>query len=110
MTWLGQALNTSVSVLYQDDVDTHIVPFLLKLINMKDVCQLGNIDPITVFKKVSQIPYNPRTLERIVCMLERYSSESLTVVQSIIVGEFTETIYFKNLFASVSHRDKELLA
>lgn len=107
LTWLGQALNTSVSVLYQDDVDTHIVPFLLKLINMKDVCQLGNIDPITVFKKVSQIPYNPRTLERIVCMLERYSSESLTVVQSIIVGEFTETIYFKNLFCfSKSQRQR----
>ena len=74
---------------------------------MKDVCQLGNIDPITVFKKVSQIPYNPRTLERIVCMLERYSSESLTVVQSIIVGEFTETIYFKNLFCfSKSQRQR----
>lgn len=98
LTWLGQTLNTSVSVLYQDDVDTHIIPFLLKLINMKEVCQLGNIDPITVFKKASQIPYNQHSLENIVLMLEKYSNEPLTVVQSIIIGEFTETVYFKNLF------------
>lgn len=107
LTWLGQALNTSVAILYQDDVDTHIVPFLLKLINMKEVCQLGNIDPITVFKKVSQIPYNSQTLENIVTMLENYSSESLTIVQSIIIGEFTETVYFKNIFCfSKSQRQR----
>lgn len=99
LTWLRQALNTSIAILYQDSVDSHIVPFLLKLINMKDVCQLGNIDPITPFKKVSQIPFNSVSLNKIVLMLERYSKEDLNVIQSIILGEFTETVYFKNLLS-----------
>lgn len=98
LTWLKQALNTSIAVLYQDFADTYLVPFLLKLSNMKDVCQLGNIDPVTAFKKVSQIPFSTLMLERIVCMLEKYSKEDLNVVQSIIMGEFTETVFFKNIF------------
>lgn len=103
LTWLKQALNTSMAVLYQDFADTHLVPFLLRLSNMKDVCQLGNIDPVTAFKKVSQIPFGTTILERIVCMLERYSTEDLNVVQSIIMGEFTETVFYKNIF----HLSKE---
>lgn len=99
LTFLRQSLNTSIAILYQDYVDTLIIPFLLGLINMKEVCQLGNIDPITPFKKVSQIPFNKASLERIVRMLEGNVSKTLNVVQLLIIGEFTETIYFKNLFS-----------
>lgn len=98
LTWLKQALNTSTSVQYQDVVVTHLVPFLLKLTSMKDVCQLGNIEPISAFKRVSQIPFAAHNLEAVVAMLERYSSEKLNNVQFFILGEFTETIFFKNLF------------
>lgn len=98
LTWLGQVLNTSVAILYQDFVDTHILPFLLELINMKEVCQLGDIDPITVFKHASQIHYLPHMLERIVAKLELYAKEDLNALQCFIVGEFTETFYFKNLY------------
>lgn len=100
--WLKQTLNTSVSVQYQDLVDTYIVPFLLNLTSLKDVCQLGNIEPLSAFKKVSQIPFDTTNLDRIVIMLEKYSKENLNVVQSFILGEFTETVYFKNLF-KLSH-------
>ncbi|ABN66488.2 predicted protein [Scheffersomyces stipitis CBS 6054] len=98
LTWLRQELNTSISVLFQPYVTKYLVPFLLELINMKEVCQLGNIDPISVVKKVSQIPYSKKHLDDIVQMLEKYSKEDLNIIQTIIVGEFTETIYFKNLF------------
>lgn len=107
LSWLKQALNTSISVQYQDYVDTHIVPFLLNLTSMKDVCQLGNIEPVSTFKKVSQIPYKPVALERIVKMLEKYSKDSLNNVQCFILGEFTETVFFKNLFhLSASQRQR----
>ncbi len=62
LTWLGQVLNTSVAALYQEFIDTYIIPFLLDLINMKEVCQLGDIDPIPVFKHASQIQYLPTCL------------------------------------------------
>jgi len=98
LTWLRQELKTSIAILFQDFADEFIVPFLLKLISMKEVCQLGNINPISVFKKVSQIPFTPRKLEDIIKMLESYHAEELNVVQSIIMGEFTETFFFTNLF------------
>ena len=97
LTWFGLELNTNMGILYQKHVVEHIVPFLLRLINMKEVCQLGNIDPITTFKRVSQIPYSGVYLDDIVTMLEKYAHSELNVVQTIIVGEFTETFYFKNL-------------
>ncbi|ODV82229.1 uncharacterized protein CANTADRAFT_88150 [Suhomyces tanzawaensis NRRL Y-17324] len=109
LTWLRQELNTSVGILFQRYVDNYIIPFLLKLINMKEVCQLGNIDPITVFKKVSQIQYDGQYLERVVIMLEKYSSEELNVVQSIIMGEFTETFYFKNLFKLTTQQRRRII-
>lgn len=93
LIWLNQGLP-----LPQDYVESHIVPFLLSVISMKDVCLLGNLDPITVFKRVSQLPYSTRTLESIVCMLENYSESNLNVIQTVIIGEFTETLYFRNLF------------
>lgn len=98
LTWLRQELKTSIAILFQDFADNFIVPFLLKLISMKEVCQLGNINPISVFKKVSQIPFTPRKLEDIIEMLESYHADDLNVVQSIIMGEFTETFFFTNLF------------
>lgn len=98
LTWLRQELNTSIAVLYQKYIPTHILPFLLNLVFMKDVCLLGNIDPVTVLKKVSQIPYDSRHLDDIVLMLEKYSKQNLNLLQTFMIGEFTETFYFKNLF------------
>lgn len=98
LTWLKQALSTNVSVMYEDFIVPYIVPFLLGLTNMKEVCQLGNIDPITVLKLASQVTFKHENASQVVLMLKQYASEkSLTVVQSIIIGEFTETFYFKNL-------------
>ncbi|RCK67339.1 Proteasome activator BLM10 [Candida viswanathii] len=98
LTWLRQELNTNLSVMFESHVPTYLVPFLLELINMREVCQLGNIDPITVLKKVSQIPYTTAYLEDIIKMLEYYVNEELNLVQTLVMGEFTETVYFKNLF------------
>lgn len=98
LSWLMQALNTSIASQYQDFVSKYIAPFLLNLTAMKDVCQLGNIEPISAFKKVSHIPFEPHCLEEVVTMLEAYSKDGLNHVQYFILGEFTETIYFKNLF------------
>lgn len=98
LSWLKQALNTSIAIQYQDFVSKYIAPFLLHLTAMKDVCQLGNIEPISTFKKVSQIPFEPHCLEEVVTMLEGYSKDGLNHVQYFILGEFTETVYFKNLF------------
>ncbi|EMG49905.1 BLM10 Proteasome activator BLM10 [Candida maltosa Xu316] len=98
LTWLRQELNTNLSILFESRVPSHIVPFLLELINMREVCQLGNIDPITVLKKVSQIPYTTEYLESVIVMLENYAHEDLNLVQTLVIGEFTETIFFKNLF------------
>lgn len=109
LTWLSQALNTSASVQFQDIVESHIVPFLLRLINLKEVCQLASIEPLTVFKMVSQISYSNDKLERIVSMLDELGNEHLTVVQSIVVGEFTETFYFKNLLKLTKLQRKRII-
>lgn len=98
LTWLRQVLNTSIAVLFEKYVTTHLVPFLLELIHLKEVCQLGSIDPITVLKKVSQIPFTVKRLDEIISMLEDYSKKDLNLVQTIVMGEFTETVFFKNLF------------
>lgn len=98
LSWLNQALNTSIAIQYQEFVSKYIAPFLLHLTAMKDVCQLGNIEPISTFKKVSQIPFESKCLEEVVVMLEKLSKDSLNNVQFFILGEFIETIYFKNLF------------
>ncbi|CAH6720762.1 proteasome activator Blm10p [[Candida] jaroonii] len=99
LTWLKQSLVYSTAIYYEDFAVDEIVPFLLKLISLKEVCQLGNIDPITVLKLTSQIPFNFKNISKVVDMLNNYSKEkSLNVVQSIVIGEFTETFYFKNLF------------
>lgn len=108
--WLRQTLNTSISIQYQEIVDTHIVPFLLNLVAMKDVCQLGGIEPLSVFKKVSQMPFDDESLEKVVIMLETYSKSNLNVVQSFILGEFTETIYFKNLFKLTAEQRQRILS
>ncbi|EGW32869.1 uncharacterized protein SPAPADRAFT_150198 [Spathaspora passalidarum NRRL Y-27907] len=98
LTWLRQVLSTSAAILFERHVTTELVPFLLELINMREVCQLGNIDPITVLKKVSQIPYTVKCLDSIIDMLESYSDRDLNLVQKLVMGEFTETVFFKNLF------------
>lgn len=110
LSWLQQALNTSIAIQYQDIVDVHIVPFLLNLVAMKDVCQLGGIEPLSAFKKVSQIPYDKVNLEKVVVMLEHYSSATLNAVQLFILGEFIETIYFKNLFSLTADQRKRIIS
>lgn len=110
LCWLKQALNTSIAIQFQGLVDTHIIPYLLHLVAMKDVCQLGGIDPLKAFKKVSQIPYDAENLEKLVAMLEKYSKANLNVVQSFILGEFTETIYFKNLFSLSTDQKLRILS
>lgn len=112
LSWLRQELKTSIAIIFQNFVHTHIVPFLLRLIHLKEVCQMGNINPISVFKRVSQIPLNTENIERVILMLESYQDEDLNVVQSIIMGEFTETVFFNNLFRfskDQRHRLIELL-
>lgn len=97
LTWLRQSLFTSATGLYEEYVVDYIVPFLLKLMSMKEVCQLGGIDPLSVLKLTSQILYNGKNLRRVVTMLEDYSKTDLNVVQCLVIGEFTEIIYFKNI-------------
>lgn len=97
LTWLRYQLKTSAGVLLGPFVVDHIVPFLLKVTEMKEVCQWGNINPVTVFKRVLQLPFNDEQLEQVVAMLEQYQG-TLNVVQLIIMGEFTETVFFDNLF------------
>ena len=97
--------------MYEDFADTYIIPFLIKLTNLKDVCQLGNLDPITVIKRVSQIQYHADTLERMVTMLENYAvSNQLNVIQYIIMGEFTETLYFKNIYKLTNDQRHRLIS
>ncbi|KAI5960103.1 BLM3 [Candida pseudojiufengensis] len=98
LKWLRTTLHMNVSVVLQRFASSLIVPFLLELINMKEVCQLGNIDPITVLKYVSQITYTKNELNNVLEMLNQYSKKELNIVQSIVIGEFTETVFFKNLF------------
>ncbi|GEQ68980.1 hypothetical protein JCM33374_g2650 [Metschnikowia sp. JCM 33374] len=98
LSWLKQAFNTSVSIQYQYMVDTHIMPFLLDLMALKEVCLLGNVDPVAAFKKVSQIPFEGESIQKVVTMLKKYMNQNLSLLQYLALGEFTEVIYFKNLF------------
>ena len=102
LIWLRQVLGTSIGYFYQNYVDEYIMPFLIKLINLKEVCQLGNIDPLEIVKKVSQIQYTRSNLEKVIAMLEANYSENLTVMKFKVLSDFTETLYFKNLFNMTS--------
>lgn len=109
LSFLTQALNTSIAVQFQDIVSKEIVPFLLSLIAMKEVCMLGTIDPYTVFKQVSQISYDSRALEDIIQMFEAHSKQELLLMQYFAMGEFVEVIYFKNLFTLSSDQRKRIM-
>lgn len=109
LNWLKQALNTSIAVQYQHIVSSHIVPFLLDLMSMKEVCMLGNIDPVTPFRKVSQIPFDTSALGSIVAMLEGYLAKPLNVLQFMVLGQFTEVFYFRNLFKLNAHERLNIL-
>lgn len=98
LSWLTQALNTSVASQYQRMVDQQIVPFLLGLLALKEVCILGKIDPVSAFTLVSQIHFDAESLQRIVDMLDQYSEQQLNYLQYLALGEFTEILYFRNLF------------
>lgn len=97
LMWIKQGLNTSMLYLYQQYADSHIIPFLLHLMSMRDVCQLGNIDPLSPFKKASQICFTPETLEKVVVLLENLTTHDLNYVQLMVLSEFTETLFFRNL-------------
>lgn len=77
---------------------THVVPLLMCLIGMKEVCQIGNIDPIFSVISLSKLQYSPADLEDILRMLEKYSDSTLNSVQTLILGEFMVVVFFKNLF------------
>lgn len=109
MSFLTQALNTSIAVQFQDIVSNEIVPFLLSLIAMKEVCMLGAIDPYTVLKQVSQISYDSHALERVIQMFELHSKQDLMLMQYFAMGEFVEVIYFKNLFTLTRGQRKRIM-
>ncbi|CAI5758273.1 unnamed protein product [Candida verbasci] len=101
LQWLRQQLNTNFCIMFEQFLD-YVVPFLLNLIDLKEVCQLGNIDPITVLKKLSQIPFT--NLEKVINIL---SISNLNLIQTLVFGEFMETVYFKNLFKlTLEQREK----
>lgn len=108
--FLRRILNTSMANLFGKYVSSHLVPFLLDLIGMKEVCQLGSIDPATVFKQVSQIPFLAKDCAAVVDMLEKYASMDLSVLKMVILGEFTETFYFCNLFSMTSDERQRIIA
>lgn len=108
LIWLRQVLGTSIGYFYQRYVEQYIMPFLIKLINLKEVCQLGNIDPLEIVKKVSQIQYTPYNLEKVIAMLEANYSENLTVLKFKVFSDFTETLYFKNLFNMTSAQKQRI--
>lgn len=97
LSWIKQALSTSVSLMYQDFAISHVIPFLIKLTHMKEVCQLGNINPIVVLKLTSQIPFKHNNVNNVITMLQNLHNKDLNTIQTIVMGEFTETFYFKNL-------------
>lgn len=109
MSYLNQALNTSIAVQFQSMVSTEIVPFFLNLIAMKEVCLLGNIVPYPVLKQVSQISFEASSLEGIIQMFEDYSSQDLMMMQYFAMGEFVEVVYFKNLFTLSREQRKRIL-
>lgn len=109
LSFLKQALNTSIAVQFQNMVSTVIVPFLLNLIAMKEVCLLGSIDPYAVFKQASQIMFEPIALEEVIKMLELYSTKDLLLLQYYAMGEFVEVVYFKNIFTLTSDQRKRIL-
>lgn len=109
LSWLKQALNTSTSLQYQDMVHDHIAPLLLNLLAMKEVCILGNIRPMSVFKMVAQINFDETALENVVGMLEKYSTQNLNVVQFFAIRDFAETVYFRNLFKLTSNQRSRIL-
>lgn len=109
MSFLTQALNTSIAVQFQAMVSKDIVPFLLNIIAMKEVCMLGTIDPYSILKQASQITFETGALEDIIQMFEFYSSKDLLLMQYFAMGEFVEVVYFKNLFTLTKLQRKRIL-
>lgn len=110
LLFLRSILGTSIGTLFGPYVRSILVPFLLELVSLKEVCQLGNIDPASVFKLVSQISFMAKDCEDIVAMLEFYAQQDLNMLQVVILGEFTETFYFKNSFSMTTEQRLRIIA
>ncbi|KAK6463560.1 hypothetical protein DFJ63DRAFT_125438 [Scheffersomyces coipomensis] len=99
LTWLKQILSPSSSILFQSFISKYIMPFLLDLLNKKEVCQLGNVNPTGVLRKIGQLSYSKDHLDEIILMIKGYSKDKKLKVHSILLmGLFTEMFYFKNFF------------
>lgn len=109
MGFLTHTLNTSIAVQFQEMVCTHIMPFLLQVIGMKEVCLLGSVDPYIVFKQASQISFERPALEAVLQMIEDYAHRDLLLLQNFALGEFVEIVYFKNLFTLTARQRKRIL-
>lgn len=109
LIWLNQALATSSSIVYQNHIVLYVIPFLMKLINMKEICQLTNMNPAAVMKEVSKTPFNDKNLERVVDILDSYSNTNITLTQFNALNAFTEIFYFKNLFVLTSEQRKRMI-
>lgn len=110
LSYLAQALSTSIAVQLQGMVAAQIVPFLLQLVGMKEVCLLGAVQPHAVLKQVSQIAFEANALERVIGMFEYYCKQDLMLMQSLAMGEFVEVVYFKNLFTLTCAQRRRILA
>lgn len=109
LTWLKQLFNTSISAQYQPIITSHVVPFLLDLISWREVCVLSNIDPLSSLKRVSQVLFGDECLDEVINMVTTYSKSALSTVQLLILSEFIEVIFFKNMFTMTREQRKSVL-
>lgn len=97
LVWIEVAMRFTRSPI-RDLLVSHVMPLLNLLIGMKEVCQIGNLDPLRVVIKLSKVRFSPPELELILQMVEKYFNGTLNSVQTLILGEFTVVLIFKNLF------------
>ncbi|KAK6199468.1 uncharacterized protein RJT21DRAFT_121797 [Scheffersomyces amazonensis] len=109
LTWMKQILSTSSSIIFQPYVVDYILPFVLELIDLKEVCQLGNVDPTGLLRKLGQIHYTIDYLPSIIIAINQYShNKSFKVHTVLLMGLFTETVYFKNFFKFTNEQRNQM--
>lgn len=88
----------SSSISLAEIIPTHISPFLLNLINMRDTYTLAGLDPVNSYIELAKLPYRMEHVETIIRMiLDNGGLKNPTWHQLIILLIFSEIFYFRQL-------------
>ncbi|KAH3685187.1 hypothetical protein WICPIJ_003848 [Wickerhamomyces pijperi] len=87
--WLLGLLSGASAVGLTGLINSHIAPFLMRLVNNRELCKLGSLHPDHVYINLSFLPFNNDTIPAILQLINvEYSSINQLQLQLSFIEEF----------------------